>query len=222
MKKVTGLLVMDVDGTLIRQEGIDLLAQEAGVGEKVAEITAQAMNGELDFAASLEARVALLKGLETSIFPKILEQIEVTPGAESLITELHQRGYKVGLVSGGFHEVIDTIARSLGIDLVRANRLQVSDGHLTGKVLGEIITPERKKESLLTWAKENHVPQSQTIAMGDGANDLPMIETAGIGIAFMAKPIVAERAPYHIDKRDLSFVLEILDQHRKETACISY
>lgn len=222
MKKVTGLLVMDVDGTLIRQEGIDLLAQEAGVGEKVAEITAQAMNGELDFAASLEARVALLKGLETSIFPKILEQMEVTPGAESLITELHQRGYKVGLVSGGFHEVIDTIARSLGIDLVRANRLQVSDGHLTGKVLGEIITPERKKESLLTWAKENHVPQSQTIAMGDGANDLPMIETAGIGIAFMAKPIVAERAPYRIDKRDLSFVLEILDQHRKETACISY
>ena len=222
MKKVTGLLVMDVDGTLIRQEGIDLLAQEAGVGEKVAEITAQAMNGKLDFAASLEARVALLKGLETSIFPKILEQIEVTPGAESLITELHQRGYKVGLVSGGFHEVIDPIARSLGIDLVRANRLQVSDGHLTGKVLGEIITPERKKESLLTWAKENHVPQSQTIAMGDGANDLPMIETAGIGIAFMAKPIVAERAPYRIEKRDLSFVLEILDQHRKETACISY
>ena len=222
MKKVTGLLVMDVDGTLIRQEGIDLLAQEAGVGEKVAEITAQAMNGELDFAASLEARVALLKGLETSIFPKILEQIEVTPGAESLITELHQRGYKVGLVSGGFHEVIDPIARSLGIDLVRANRLQVSDGHLTGKVLGEIITPERKKESLLTWAKENHVPQSQTIAMGDGANDLPMIETAGIGIAFMAKPIVAERAPYRIEKRDLSLVLEILDKYRKETACISY
>ena len=222
MKKVTGLLVMDVDGTLIRQEGIDLLAQEAGVGEKVAEITAQAMNGELDFAASLEARVALLKGLETSIFPKILEQIEVTPGAESLITELHQRGYKVGLVSGGFHEVIDTIARSLGIDLVRANRLQVSDGHLTGKVLGEIITPERKKESLLTWAKENHVPQSQTIAMGDGANDLPMIETAGVGIAFMAKPIVAERAPYRIETRDLRLVLEILDQHRKETACISY
>ena len=222
MKKVTGLLVMDVDGTLIRQEGIDLLAQEAGVGEKVAEITTQAMNGELDFSASLEARVALLKGLETSIFPKILEQMEVTPGAESLITELHRRGYKVGLVSGGFHEVIDPIARSLGIDLVRANRLQASDGCLTGKVLGGIITPERKKESLLTWAKENHVPRSQTIAMGDGANDLPMIETAGVGIAFMAKPIVAERAPYRIETRDLRLVLEILDQHRKETACISY
>ena len=222
MKEVTGLLVMDVDGTLIQQEGIDLLAQEAGVGQKVAEITAQAMNGELDFKASLQARVALLKGLEASIFPKIVEQMDVTPGAETLITELHQRGYKVGLVSGGFHEVIDPIARSLGIDLVLANRLEASDGRLTGKVLGEIITPERKKESLLTWAKENHVPQSQTIAMGDGANDLPMIETAGIGIAFMAKPIVAERAPYRIETRDLSLVLEILDQHRKETACISY
>lgn len=221
MKKVTGLLAMDVDGTLIRQEGIDLLAQEAGAGEKVAEITAQAMNGELDFSASLEARVALLKGLEISAFQKILKQIEITQGAEGLITELHQRGYKVGLVSGGFHEVIDPIARSLGIDLVRANRLQVSDGRLTGKVLGEIITPVRKKEALLTWAKENHVPRSQTIAMGDGANDLPMIETAGIGIAFMAKPIVAERAPYRIQTRDLSLVLEILDQHRKETACIS-
>ena len=222
MKKVPGLLAMDVDGTLIRQEGIDLLAQEAGAGEKVAEITAQAMNGELDFSASLEARVALLKGLEISAFQKILKQIEITQGAEGLITELHQRGYKVGLVSGGFHEVIDPIARSLGIDLVRANRLQVSDGRLTGKVLGEIITPVRKKDSLLTWAKENHVPRSQTIAMGDGANDLPMIETAGIGIAFMAKPIVAERAPYRIQTRDLSLVLEILDQHRKETACISY
>lgn len=222
MKKVTGLLVMDVDGTLIRQEGIDLLAQEAGAGEKVAEITAQAMNGELDFSASLEARVALLKGLEISAFQKILKQIEITQGAEGLITELHQRGYKVALVSGGFHEVIDPIARSLGIDLVRANRLQVSDGRLTGKVLGEIVTPERKKDSLLTWAKENHVPRSQTIAMGDGANDLPMIGTAGIGIAFMAKPIVAERAPYRIETRDLSLVLEILDQHRKETACISY
>ena len=222
MKEVTGLLVMDVDGTLIQQEGIDLLAQEAGVGQKVAEITAQAMNGELDFKASLQARVALLKGLEASIFPKIIEQMDVTPGAKTLITELHQRGYKVGLVSGGFHEVIDPIAMSLGIDLVRANRLEVSNGRLTGKVLGEILTPERKKESLLTWAKENHVPRSQTIAMGDGANDLLMIETAGIGIAFMAKPIVAERAPYRIEKRDLSFVLEILDQHRKETACISY
>ena len=222
MKEVTGLLVMDVDGTLIQQEGIDLLAQEAGVGQKVAEITAQAMNGELDFKASLQARVALLKGLEASIFPKIIEQMDVTPGAKTLITELHQRGYKVGLVSGGFHEVIDPIAKSLGIDLVRANRLQASNGCLTGKVLGEIVTPERKKDSLLTWARENHIPRSQTIAIGDGANDLLMIKAAGIGIAFMAKPIVSAQTPYRIEKRDLRLVLDIIDRHRKERACISY
>lgn len=222
MKEVTGLLVMDVDGTLIQQEGIDLLAQEAGVGQKVAEITAQAMNGELDFKASLQARVALLKGLEASIFPKIIEQMDVTPGAKILIAELHQRGYKVGLVSGGFHEVIDPIAKSLGIDLVRANRLQASNGCLTGKVLGEIVTPERKKDSLLTWARENHIPRSQTIAIGDGANDLLMIKAAGIGIAFMAKPIVSAQTPYRIEKRDLRLVLDIIDRHRKERACISY
>lgn len=222
MKEVTGLLVMDVDGTLIRQEGIDLLAQEASVGQKVAEITAQAMNGELDFSASLQARVALLKGLEVSIFPKIIEQMDVTPGAKILIAELHQRGYKVGLVSGGFHEVIDPIAKSLGIDLVRANRLQASNGCLTGKVLGEIVTPERKKDSLLTWARENHIPRSQTIAIGDGANDLLMIKAAGIGIAFMAKPIVSAQTPYRIEKRDLRLVLDIIDRHRKERACISY
>ena len=215
MKEVTGLLVMDVDGTLIRQEGIDLLAQEAGVGEKVAEVTAQAMNGELDFAASLEARVALLKGLEASIFPKIVEQMDVTPGAKVLITELHQRGYKVGLVSGGFHEVIDPIARSLGIDLVRANRLQTFDGRLTGKVLGEIVTSKKKKETLLTWAKEHCIELDQTIAIGDGANDLPMIQAAGMGIAFMAKPIVREQAPYQIQECNLYRVIDLLDS-RKE------
>jgi len=222
MKKVSGLLVMDVDGTLIRQEGINLLAQAADMGEKVAEITAGAMNGDLDFATSLHARVELLRGLETSVFPKILEQIDITRGAGDLITELRLRGYKIGLVSGGFHEVIDPIAQSLGIDLVQANRLEVADGRLTGKVLGEVVTPEKKKETLLTWARDYHVQTSQTIAIGDGANDLPMIKTAGMGIAFMAKRIVAERAPYRIEKRDLSLVLEILDQHRKETACISY
>jgi len=139
MKKVSGLLVMDVDGTLIRQEGIDLLAQAAGVGEEVAEITEGAMNGDLDFATSLQARVELLKGLETSTFPKILEQIDLTTGANAFIKELHRRGYKVGLVSGGFHELIDPIAQSLGIDLVQANRLELADGRLTGKALGDTV-----------------------------------------------------------------------------------
>ena len=222
MKKVSGLLVMDVDGTLIRQEGIDLLAQAAGVGEEVAEITEGAMNGDLDFATSLQARVELLKGFETSTFPKILEQIDLTTGANAFIKELHRRGYKVGLVSGGFHELIDPIAQSLGIDLVQANRLELADGRLTGKVLGEIVTPKKKKETLLTWAREYHVEASQTIAIGDGANDLPMIEAAGIGIAFMAKPIVSRLAPYRIETRDLRLVLEILDKHGKEKRCIFY
>ena len=222
MKKVSGLLVMDVDGTLIRQEGINLLAQAADMGEKVAEITAGAMNGDLDFATSLHARVELLRGLETSVFPKILEQIDITRGAGDLITELRLRGYKIGLVAGGFHEVIDPIAQSLGIDLVQANRLEVADGRLTGKVLGEVVTPEKKKETLLTWARDYHVQTSQTIAIGDGANDLPMIKTAGMGIAFMAKPIVSRLAPYRIETRDLRLVLEILDKHGKETRCIFY
>lgn len=222
MKKVSGLLVMDVDGTLIRQEGINLLAQAADMGEKVAEITAGAMNGDLDFATSLHTRVELLKGLETSVFPKILEQIDITRGAGDLITELRLRGYKIGLVSGGFHEVIDPIAQSLGIDLVQANRLEVADGRLTGKVLGEVVTPEKKKETLLTWARDYHVQTSQTIAIGDGANDLPMIKTAGMGIAFMAKPIVSRLASYRIETRDLRLVLEILDKHGKETRCIFY
>ena len=222
MKKVSGLLVMDVDGTLIRQEGINLLAQAADMGEKVAEITAGAMNGDLDFATSLHARVELLRGLETSVFPKILEQIDITRGAGDLITELRLRGYKIGLVSGGFHEVIDPIAQSLGIDLVQANRLEVADGRLTGKVLGEVVTPEKKKETLLTWARDYHVQTSQTIAIGDGANDLPMIKTAGMGIAFMAKPIVSRLAPYRIETRDLRLGLEILDKHGKETRCIFY
>ena len=222
MKKVSGLLVMDVDGTLIRQEGINLLAQAADMGEKVAEITAGARNGDLDFATSLHARVELLKGLETSVFPKILEQIDITRGAGDLITELRLRGYKIGLVSGGFHEVIDPIAQSLGIDLVQANRLEVADGRLTGKVLGEVVTPEKKKETLLTWARDYHVQTSQTIAIGDGANDLPMIKTAGMGIAFMAKPIVSRLASYRIETRDLRLVLEILDKHGKDTRCIFY
>ena len=144
-----------------------------------------------------------------------------------MITELRLRGYKIGLVSGGFHEVIDPIAQSLGIDLVQANRLEVADGRLTGKVLGEVVTPEKKKETLLTWARDYHVQTSQTIAIGDGANDLPMIKTAGMGtagmgIAFMAKPIVSRLAPYRIETRDLRLVLEILNKHGKETRCIFY
>ena len=215
MKTVKGLLVMDVDSTLIMEEGIDLLGEEAGVGAQVAAITERAMRGELDFEAALRERVGLLKGLPEDIFARIAEKIHFTPGAEELVKELHKRGYKVGLVSGGFHETVDRLAEQLGIDYVKANRLEIQQGFLTGQVLGEIVTKDTKLAMLKAWAAENKLELNQTIAMGDGANDLPMIQAAGIGIAFMAKPIVREQAPYQIQECNLYRVIDLLD-NRKE------
>lgn len=208
---VQGLLVMDVDSTLILEEGIDLLGEAAGVGAQVADITERAMRGELDFEEALRERVGLLAGLPISIFDEIAEQIHFTPGARELVADLHQRGYKVGLVSGGFHETVDRLAAELGIDYVRANRLEVQNGQLTGRVLGEIVTKETKKLMLESWAQENSLEMAQTIAMGDGANDLPMILTAGIGVAFCAKPLVQEQALYRIEEKNLYKLIEILD-----------
>lgn len=215
MKSVKGLLVMDVDSTLIMEEGIDLLGEEAGVGAQVAAITERAMRGELDFEAALRERVGLLKGLPEDIFTQIAEKIHSTPGAEELVDELHKRGYKVGLVSGGFHETVDRLAEQLGIDYVKANRLEIQQGLLTGQVLGEIVTKDTKLAMLKAWAAENKLELNQTIAMGDGANDLPMIQAAGMGIAFMAKPIVREQAPYQIQECNLYRVIDLLD-NRKE------
>ena len=215
MKSVKGLLVMDVDSTLIMEEGIDLLGEEAGVGTQVAAITERAMRGELDFEAALRERVTLLKGLPEDIFARIAERIHFTPGAEDLVKELHKHGYKVGLVSGGFHETVDRLAEQLGIDYVKANRLEIQQGLLTGRVLGDIVTKDTKLAMLKAWAAENKLELNQTIAMGDGANDLPMIQAAGIGIAFMAKPIVREQAPYQIQECNLYRVIDLLD-NRKE------
>ena len=215
MKTVKGLLVMDVDSTLIMEEGIDLLGEEAGVGAQVAAITERAMRGELDFEAALRERVTLLKGLPEDIFARIAERIHFTPGAEDLVKELHKRGYKVGLVSGGFHETVDRLAEQLGIDYVKANRLEIQQGLLTGRVLGDIVTKDTKLAMLKAWAAENKLELNQTIAMGDGANDLPMIQAAEIGIAFMAKPIVREQAPYQIQECNLYRVIDLLD-NRKE------
>ncbi|HFU4011429.1 TPA: phosphoserine phosphatase SerB [Streptococcus suis] len=206
-----GLLVMDVDSTLILEEGIDLLGEEAGVGEEVAAITERAMRGELDFEEALRERVALLKGLPVTVFDRIMEKIHFTPGAADLVAELKNRGYKVAVVSGGFHETVDRLAAQLELDYVRANRLEVVDGLLTGQVLGEIVTKETKKACLEAWAVENGLELSQTIAVGDGANDLPMIQRAGIGVAFCAKPIVQEQAPYRINEKNLYKLIEILD-----------
>lgn len=208
-----GLLVMDVDSTLIMEEGIDLLGEEAGVGERVAAITERAMRGELDFEEALRERVALLKGLPVSVFDFIMEKIHFTPGAADLVAELKKRGYKVAVVSGGFHETVDRLAVQLELDYVRANRLEVVDGFLTGRVLGEIVTKDTKRACLEAWAAENGLALSQTIAMGDGANDLPMIQRAGIGVAFCAKPIVQEQAPYQINEKNLYKLIEILDRN---------
>ena len=215
MGQVKGLLVMDVDSTLIMEEGIDLLGEEAGVGQQVADITERAMHGELDFEAALRERVSLLAELPETIFSRIADKIHFTPGAKKLVDELHARGYKVGLVSGGFHETVDRLAEELGIDYVKANRLEIKNGLLTGRVLGEIVSKDTKVQMLKEWAQGNKLELSQTIAMGDGANDLPMIQTAGIGIAFNAKPIVREQAPYQINVYDLYQVMDILDGKEK-------
>ncbi len=214
MTKTKGLLVMDVDSTLILEEAIDILGDKASVGAKVAQITERAMRGELDFEAALRERVGLLKGLPESIFEEVLAEIHFTPGATQLVDELHRRGIKVGLVSGGFHETVDVLAQDLGIDYVQANRLEVKDGYLTGRVLGQIVTKTVKLQKLQDWAAENDLDMIQTIAMGDGANDLPMIEAAGIGIAFCAKPLVRQQAPYQINEKNLYKVIEILDSQQ--------
>lgn len=208
---VKGLLVMDVDSTLIQEEVIDLLGEEAGFGQEIAVITERAMNGQLDFEQALAERVALLKGLPVSIFDQVMEKIHFHEGAKALVDELHARGYKVGVVSGGFHETVDRLASQLGLDYAKANRLEVADGVLTGRTVGDIVTKETKVAKLKEWAVENGLDLSQTIAMGDGANDLPMIQTAGLGVAFCAKPVVREQAPHQINEPNLYKLIELLD-----------
>ena len=205
-----GLLVMDVDSTLIDQEVIELLAEHAGAREQVAEITARAMRGELDFAASLRERVAALAGVPRRVLAQVRDEVRLTPGARDLIDSLHARGCRVGVVSGGFEEVVAPMARRLGIDHVAANRLEVSGGVLTGRVLGRVVDREEKVRRLRTWAEGDGVPMERTVAVGDGANDLGMITTAGLGVAFCAKPIVVERADAAVHVRDLTAVLDLL------------
>lgn len=212
MKEVKGLLVMDVDSTLIMEEGIDLLGEEAGLGQRVADITERAMQGELDFEEALRERVGLLAGLPETVLDRILGHIHFTPGAEELVAELHKRGYKVAVVSGGFHQTVNVLAERLNLDYVKANTLEIVNGVLTGRVTGDIVTKDIKETMLRTWAAENGLDMQDTIAVGDGANDLPMIQAAGIGIAFCAKPIVQEQAPYQINEKNLYQVIEILDR----------
>lgn len=205
------LIVMDIDSTLINEEVIDLLGEEAGVGEQVADITERAMRGELDFAQALNERVGLLTGLDVSVFDRTFARVTFTPGALELVRTAHERGWKVGVVSGGFHEVADRIVDAAGIDHCLANRLEVEDGKLTGRLAAKIVTKERKLESLKAWAAELGIPLSRTVAMGDGANDIPMIQAAGVGIAFCAKPKTRAAAPHAIDERNLMLALPLID-----------
>ena len=204
------LIVMDIDSTLINEEVIDLLGEEAGVGEQVAAITERAMRGEIDFKQALEERVGLLAGLGQEVFDRTFERVTFTPGALELVRAAHERGWKVGVVSGGFHEVADRIVETAGIDYCLANRLEVVDGKLTGKLAAEIVTRERKLDALRSWAQELGLPLSQPVAMGDGANDIPMIQAAGTGIAFCAKPKTREAAPFAINERNLMLAMDII------------
>jgi phosphoserine phosphatase len=204
------LVVLDADSTLIRNEVIELLADEAGRREEVQRATEAAMRGEVDFAASLRSRVHELKSVPTAAFARVRARIEPTPGVRELTAAVHDRGGVVGVVSGGFHEILDHIAPDLGVDRWRANRLDVADGLLTGHVDGEIVDAAAKAHSLTEWAAELEVPLRATIAIGDGANDLQMMSVAGLGIAFNAKPAVRDAASIVIGPQDLSAVIPLL------------
>lgn len=204
------LVVLDADSTLIRNEVIELIADEAGRGVEVAAATEAAMRGEVDFAASLRSRVAALRGVPLDRFGRVLARVEPTPGARELIAAVHARNGRVGVVSGGFHEVLDTVAPELGVDIWRANRLEVADGALTGAVAGDIVDAAGKAHALGEWAAEASLPLVRTIAIGDGANDLQMMAAAGLGIAFNAKPAVRARADLVVGPVDLREVVPLL------------
>jgi len=204
------LVVLDVDSTLIENEVIELLADAAGTLPEVAEITFRAMNGELDFEESLRARVATLAGLPETVFADVAPLVTVTSGVPEMVSVLQATGSKVAVVSGGFHEVLDPIAEELGLDHWRANRLEIVDGRLTGGLIGPIIDARAKADTLREWAAEMDIPLSQTVAVGDGANDLEMMAITGLSVGFDAKAPVRDEADVLLDVRDLSQLLPLL------------
>ena len=210
------LVVLDVDSTLIQQEVIELLAAHTGREAEVAEVTARAMAGELDFEESLRARVATLAGLPASVLEAVRAEVVLTPGARTLVRTLKRLGFTVGLVSGGFIEIVGVLARDLGIDHVRANRLEIENGRLTGRVVGEVVDRAGKALALRAFAAEEQLPLSRTVAIGDGANDLDMLAIAGLGVAFNAKPLVRERAQTSVNVPYLDSVLYLLGISREE------
>mgnify|MGYP003917155651 FL=1 len=211
------LVVFDMDSTLIDAEVIDELAIEAGVGEQVAAITEAAMQGEIDFKQSFTQRMALLKGLDVSVLQSVAERLRLNEGAEHLISTLRKLGYKTAIVSGGFTFFAEYLQQRLGVDYVYANQLDIKDGLVTGQVSGDIIDGQRKAELLREIAAKEGLKLQQVIAVGDGANDLPMLGIAGLGIAFRAKPLVKASAEQSISNLGLDGILYLLGYSDKDT-----
>jgi len=210
------LVVMDMDSTLIQVEVIDELAKSAGHGEEVSGITSKAMNGELSFNESLNKRVELLRGLDENVLDEIYHNIPFTPGAKKLVKILKKLGYKTAVISGGFTFFTDRLKNELGLDYAFANKLEIKDGKLTGKVLGEIINGESKAEILEDIANKENISLDQVVAIGDGANDLLMLDKAGLGIAFNAHKTVREKADYNISQKNLDSIIYLLGISEKE------
>ena len=215
-RRAKHLVVMDADSTLLRDEVIDLLAEVAQCGDEVAAITAAAMAGTLDFAEALRRRVALLAGLDASVLDDVRSRLRLTPGARTLLRTLRRLGYVPAVVSGGFVEVLEPLLAELSVDHLAANRLEIVDGRLTGRVLGEIVDRAGKARALARFAEEIGVPLEQTVAVGDGANDIDMLSLAGLGIAFNAKPVVREHADAALSVPYLDAVLYFLGISREE------
>jgi phosphoserine phosphatase len=210
------LIVMDVDSTLIQGEVIEMLAAHAGCEPEVARITERAMRGELDFAASLRERVALLEGLDAGILDTVYDELVLAPGARTTVRTLKRLGYRFAIVSGGFSQLTDRLAADLDIDFAAANELEIVDGRLTGRVVGEIVDRAGKATALRRFAQESGLPVSATIAIGDGANDLDMLGAAGLGIAFNAKPVVQEAAHTAVNVPYMDAVMYLLGISREE------
>jgi phosphoserine phosphatase len=204
------LVVLDVDSTLIQQEVIELLANRVGVMPQVKQITDLAMAGELDFEESLVKRVSLLKGLSADVFAEVRKEIEFTPGARELVAAVHSLGGRVGAVSGGFSQVLDGLAEEIGLDYWLANELEISSGLLTGSIVGSVVDAQSKSSALKMWAKDAGISLDKTIAVGDGANDIEMLQAAGLAIGFRPKEVLRKHADFVIEENSLLPVIEKL------------
>ena len=205
------LILFDVDSTLIKQEVIDLLADKSGHGREVQQITARAMKGEIDFSQALSKRVSLLEGLPESVFDEVLSQISFAEGFDELFSYLRKNGFLVGAVSGGFHNVLDKLFSQLQLDFLKANVLEVVDGRLTGKITSAPVDRMAKARALREFAALHNIELESTVAVGDGANDLDMIEIAGLGVSYMGKEILRQKADLHLEKAGLNALIQYLN-----------